>query len=190
MLLSQFQAVGRNLFIRGLVSSHSGNLSIRMGDRMVITRRGSNLGSLGENDLIETGIFKNDRSTPLASVELPVHRTIYRETQAKAIVHAHTTHAIALSFNEKCITSDQLEGLSGLSPVPVLGWDVEVKPGGLADTIAESLKTHRIVIIRGHGSFATGQLLEEALDSTSSLEESCEVLCLLKSIQMKPAASI
>ena len=89
MILSQFQTVGRDLFTKGLVSSHSGNLSIRLGERLIITRRGSRLNCLEENDLIETGLNKNDRNTPLASVELPVHRAIYRETAALAIVHAH-----------------------------------------------------------------------------------------------------
>ena len=86
MILSQFQTVGRDLFARGLVASHSGNLSIRLGDRMIITRRGTMLSCLQESDLIETGITKNDRFTPLASTELPVHRAIYQETSASANV--------------------------------------------------------------------------------------------------------
>ena len=76
MILSQFQSVGRDLFNRGLVSSHTGNLSIRMRNRVIITRRGCRLGCLEEHDLIETGISKNDRFTPLASTELAVHRAI------------------------------------------------------------------------------------------------------------------
>ena len=74
MILSQFQTVGHDLFAGGLVSSNSGNLSIRLGERMIITRRSSRLGCLEEHDLIETGIHKNYRSTPLASTELAVHR--------------------------------------------------------------------------------------------------------------------
>lgn len=62
MILSQFQTVGRDLFARGLVSSHIGNLSIRMGDQIIITRRDSTLNSLEENDLIETGIDKNSHT--------------------------------------------------------------------------------------------------------------------------------
>ena len=59
MILSQFQMVGRELFSQGLVCSHSGNLSLRLGDNLIITRRGSRLGCLEENDLIETGVTKN-----------------------------------------------------------------------------------------------------------------------------------
>jgi len=186
MILLQFQAVGHDLFTMGLVSSHSGNLSIRLGERVIITRRGCRLGCLEEQDLIETGISKNDRSTPLASEELAVHRAIYQETTAQAVVHAHPPHAIALSLTETEIVPNCVEGLSTVGQVPVIGWDVEVRPGGLAHTIAEVLKQHRIVMVRGHGSFATGQLLEEAHNYTTALEESCQVLCLLRSIQVSP----
>jgi L-fuculose-phosphate aldolase len=61
MLLVQFQNIGRDLCNRRLICSRAGSLSIRLRDRLVITRRGSNLGELEENDLIETGIDKNDR---------------------------------------------------------------------------------------------------------------------------------
>ena len=182
MILSQFQVVGRDLFSRGLVSSHSGNLGIRLRERMIITRRGSRLGCLQECDLIETGVNRNDRSTPLASIELAVHRTIYQETQALAIVHAHPPHAIALSLGETEIVPSDAEGLSIVGQVPVLGWNMKVRPGGLADIIAQALKEHRVIMVRGHGSFAVGQLLEEAYNYTTTLEASCEVICLLKSL--------
>ena len=184
MILSQFQTVGRDLFTQGLISSHSGNLSIRLGDRLIITRRGSMLGCLQEADLIETGISKNDRSTPLASNELAVHRTIYQQTPAQAIVHAHSPHAVALSLIETELVPSDAEGLSIIGEVPVLGWHMEVRPGGLADIIARALKQHRIVMVHGHGSFAIGQLLDEAYSYTTALEEGCRITCLLKSLRV------
>jgi L-fuculose-phosphate aldolase len=184
MILAQFQTVGRDLFTKGLVSSHSGNLSIRLGERLIITRRTSRLGCLEEHDLIETGINKNDRNTPLASTELAVHRAIYRQTPALAIVHAHPPHAVALSLTETEIAPIDTEGLSTVGRVPVLGWNMEVKPGGLADIIARALGKHCVIVVHGHGSFAIGQILEEAHNYTAALEESCQVICLLKSLQV------
>jgi L-fuculose-phosphate aldolase len=183
MILTQFQTVGHELFTKGLVSSQSGNLSIRLGERLIITRRNCRLGCLEEHDLIETGINKNDRNTPLASIELPVHRAIYQQTPASAIVHAHPPHAVALSLAETEIVPTNTEGMSLLGKVPVLGWNMEVKPGGLADVIARALKQGRLIMVHGHGSFAIGQLMEEALNYTAALEESCQVICLLKSLQ-------
>jgi len=184
MILSQFQSVGQDLFTQGLVSATSGNLSIRLGDRLIITRRGSRLGCLQENDLIETGISKNDRSTPLASTELNVHRTIYQQTSALAIVHAHPPHAVALSLTDTEIAPSDTDGLLVVKRVPVLGWHMKVRPGGLADIITAALKEKRIVMVHGHGSFAVGQLLEEAYSCTTTLEESCRVTCLLRSLQV------
>ena len=135
--------------------------------------------------MIETGISRNDRNTPLASSELAVHRAIYQETSALAVVHAHPPHAIALSLAETEIVPSDSEGLSTVGPVAVLGWNMEVKPGGLVDIIAQALKRCRIIIVHGHGSFAIGQLLEEAHNCTTALEESCQVICLLNSLAKK-----
>ena len=187
MILSQFQSVGRELFTRGLVSSNSGNLSIRLGERLIITRRSSKLGCIEEHDLIETGISKNDRFTPLASIELAVHRAIYQATPALAIVHAHPPHAVALSLTETEIVPNDTEGLAIVNRAPVVAWHMKVKLGGLADIIAQALKQSRIVLVHGHGSFAIGQLLEEAHNYTTTLEESCQIICLLKSLKVTPA---
>ena len=186
-MLSQFQTVGSDLFARGLVSSRGGNMSIRLGDRIIITRRGSMPNCLQESDLIETGVSRNSRATPLASIELPVHRAIYLATQALAIVHAHPPHAVALSMTDTEIVPSSADSLAELGKIPVVGWNMEVKPGGLADIIAQALKQQRIIMVRSHGSFAIGQLLEEAYNVTTVLEENCRILCLLKSLQIGSA---
>jgi len=187
MILSQFQTVGRDLFTSGLVSSHSGNLSIRLGDRLIITRRGCRLGCLEEHDLIETGISKNDRSTPLASTELPIHRAIYQATPALAIIHAHPPHTTALSLTEIEVVPNCAEHLSMLGRVPVLGWHMEGKLESLTDIVTQALTQRRIVMVHGHGSFAIGQLLDEAYNYITTLEESCQVICLLKSLRASPS---
>jgi len=183
MSVSQFQSIGHDLFVRGLVSSHNGNMSIRSGDRLIITRRGSRMSCLSENDLIETGVNKNDRNTPLASKELVAHRAIYQATPALAIVHAHSPYAIALSLTASEIVPRGAEDLSVIGPVTVLDSQEEVDSANLAGVIAQALKKCHIVMVRGHGSFAIGQLLDEAYNYTTVLEESCQVNCLLRSLQ-------
>jgi len=181
-MLSQFKAVGHALFTQGLVSPYCGNLSIKLGEHLFITHRGSTLGSIGEADLVETGIAKNDRATPLASSELAVHRSIYKNTSALAVVHAHPPYAVALSFIEKEIIPCDMEGRALLPKVLILGQGIAVKAGDLGEEIAETLKQYKVVLVRGHGSFAAGQLLEEAYYYTSVLEQSCRLLYLLKAL--------
>jgi L-fuculose-phosphate aldolase len=185
-MLSQFQAVGQALFTQGLVSPQGGNLSIKLGEHLLITHRGSTLGAIQEGDLVETGISKNDRATPLASKELKVHRCIYENTSALAVVHAHPPYAVALSFTEKEIVPCDVEGRVLLSKVPILSTEVVVQLGELAEEIAKLLGEQKVVLVRGHGSFAVSQLLEEAYYYTAVLEQSCRLLYLLKALRIDP----
>ena len=185
-MLCQFQAIGHDLFTQGLVSCQSGNLSVRFGEQLVITHRGSTLSSINEADLVETGIAKNDRATPLASTELAVHRCIYKKTAALAVVHAHPPYAVALSFVEKEIIPFDAEGKALMSTVPVLGKEITVKAVDLAEEIAEALTRYKVVLVRSHGSFAIGQLLDEAYYYTSVLEQSCRLLYLLRALKVNP----
>jgi len=185
-MLSQFQAVGQALFSQGLVSSQGGNLSVKLGEHLLITHRGSTLGSIQKGDLVETGITKNNRATPLASTELKVHRCIYQSTSALAVVHAHPPYAVALSFTEEEIVPCDLEGRALLSKVPILGKRKVGKPGEFGEDIARLLREHKVVLVRGHGSFAASQLLEEAYYYTTVLEESCRLLYLLKVLGVAP----
>ena len=45
----------------------------------------------------------------------------------------------------------------------------------MANKVAEALRNYKIIMLRGHGSFATGQTLDEAFHWSSTLEESCQI---------------
>jgi L-fuculose-phosphate aldolase len=186
MILSQFQEVGRSLFAQGLVSLQSGNLSIRLGESLFITHRGTMLGSIEKGDLVQTGIVKNGRATPMACSELPVHRSIYQHTPALSVVHAHPPYAVALSFMEEEIIPRDIEGKLLFPKVPVLGKEA-AKTNDLCQEITEVLRQHKVVLLRGHGSFAAGQLLEEACYYTTALEYSCRLLYLLRGLGLFPS---
>lgn len=182
-MIRDFQRIGRDLFQAGINSSHSGNLSVRLGDRLVITRRGSMLGHLEPQDLIETGLDKNDSHITLASTEIGVHRAIYKGTAALAIVHAHPVYATALSLIEDEIIPIDSEGQYLLHKIPVLGAEHTVGSQEVAAKLPEYLKEYKIVMVRGHGSFAVGQLLEEAYQWTSSLENICKIIYLTRTLE-------
>jgi len=188
-MLSQFQAVGQGLFTQGLVSAQGGNLSVKLGEHLVITHRGSPLGSIEEGDLVETGINKNNRATPLASKELEIHRCIYKNTSALAVVHAHPPYAVALSFTGEEIVPCDVEGQALFSRVPILSAEIAVKLEELGSEIARLMGEHKVILVRGHGSFAVSQLLEEAYYYTVVLEQSCRLLYLLKALQVDPGVT-
>lgn len=181
-MLEQFRTIGQDLFASGLITSHGGNMSVRLGDRILITRRGSMLGRLGSQDLIETGLDADDAMVTLASTELVVHRAIYQATSALAIVHTHPIHATALSLVEDAILPVDSEGSYLLHRVPVVATAKTVGSQEVAQVLPPVLRNHKIALLRGHGAFAVGELLEEAYMVSSSLEASARILCLVRTL--------
>ena len=181
-LYEQFREIGRDMYVDRLVSSHGGNLSVRFGDRVIIKRRGAMLGRLKPHDLIETRLDKNDSGVILASTELIVHRAVYQATPALAVVHAHPRIAVAFSLSRDEIVPIDNEGSYLLKKIPVVSVEMASGSTQMAQTIAEALKEYKIVMLRGHGSFAIGQTLDEAFQWTSALEECCQIILAAKQI--------
>ncbi len=181
-IYQQFREIGRDLYVQGLVSSHGGNISIRVGDRVIIKRRGAMLGRLKPHDLVETSIEKNDSGVALASTELLAHRTIYQMTPALAIVHCHPRTAIAFSLSRDEIVPIDNEASYLLKKVPVIWEEFASGTPEMAQHLAKTLQQYKIVFLRGHGSFAIGQTLDEAFHWTSTLEESCQIALYAKLI--------
>ncbi len=170
-----FRDIGRDVFVAGLTSSHGGNMSIRDAERIVITRRGSMLGRLGDDDLVEVGMEPGS-ADERCSRELVVHRAIYAATNARAIVHAHPVHTIARSFTAETITPVDSEGLYVLGEVPVVSAAQTIASAEAGAVLAEALREAPVAVLRTHGPFARGASLEEAFMYVSVLEASAQIL--------------
>lgn len=186
-MIEEFRFVGKKLFEEGLISSHAGNLSIRKGDKIFITRTGSMLSELKEEDIVEVSLESGDPADKEASVELPVHRAVYQKTKALAIVHAHPPYAVALSIQEEKIHPQDAEGRLYMRAIPV----VKAKEAIASEDAIRQLPPifnggYHTCMIRGHGSFAAGETLVEAYKFTSVLASSCRILSILKSQQKPP----
>jgi L-fuculose-phosphate aldolase len=151
------------------------NGSIRLGDCVVIKRRGAQLDRLKPHDLIETCLDKNDSGVALASTELLVHRTVYLNTPALAICHCHPRTAVAFSFSRDELAPIDNEASYLLKKTPVVTEEFASGTPQMANKVAEALKNEKIIMLRGHGSFAIGQTLDEAFHWSSTLEESCQM---------------
>ncbi|MDF1534926.1 MAG: class II aldolase/adducin family protein [bacterium] len=175
-LTGEFSRVGRILFQAGLNNSHSGNMSVRLGDRVVITRRGAMLGELAGDDLVQVGLAVDDSGIALASTEVGVHRAIYAATSHLAVVHTHPRAATALSMTRDHIVPVDDEGRYYFKRVPVLSVAASIGSVDLERELPALLKDFPIVMVRGHGAFAVGGNLEEGLQITHALEWSCDIL--------------
>jgi L-fuculose-phosphate aldolase len=170
-----FDMVGKHLVRSGLNTSHSGNISIRSGGKIIIKRRVGMLGNLKPEDLVETSLEEEDSGSLLASTELGVHRAIYLQTDAMAVIHAHVPYCVTLSLIEDEITCIDAEGFALYKKIPII--DVEIPAGAYytEKAVPPVLKNYPFVIVRGHGIFAKGMTLEDALQYVTGAEQSAHI---------------
>ncbi|MFW6040928.1 MAG: aldolase [Thermoplasmatota archaeon] len=182
-IYEEIKKYGQFLENRGLnLSSHSGNISVRRGDRIFIKRRGAMMGDLEKQDIVETGVEEDDSGVIIASTEIGVHRAIYQDTSALAIVHAHTPHAIALSLVKDEIVPIDDEGRYHLKKVPVLDVKESIGSKEVEKKLPKILKDYNAAIVKGHGTFAHGELLEEAYNWVTVVESICQLIYLVKNL--------
>ena len=169
---------GKDLRADGLVTSHGGNVSARRPrGGAIISATGAMLGRLTDDLLVavEAGGELREPDAAAPSSDTAVHLAIYEAcVDAGAVVHAHPVHAIALAYGRDAIDPANLEGRLFLGSVPVL----EVEWEASAQPVADALREHPIVVVRGHGSYARGADVWDALRVTSALEEAARILAL------------
>jgi len=165
---------GKKLVEHGLVESHFGNISVRIGSKMLITKSGAPLDEINENSVVEVDIDKPGSFDGIASSETIVHRTIYKNTSALAVIHAHPSFAVIESLLVKdVIVPINIEGQHFLHEIPVVKGDTA--SAELAENTAWALRDHKGVIVYSHGTFAIGKTLEEAYFVTALMEQSCKL---------------
>ena len=143
-----FDKVGKALVMRNLETSHSGNISIRSGGKIIIKKRAAMLGWLEPDDLIECSLEEEDSSSLLASTELGVHRAIYRETDAMAIIHAHSPYSVVLGMIEDEVTCIDAEGIFMYKKIPVVELDVPAGASEAAEKVPPVLKNYLVVVLK------------------------------------------
>jgi L-fuculose-phosphate aldolase len=168
----QFKIVGKVLTDHRYNTSHSGNISMRAGGKILIKRRGAMLGFLEPEDIIETDLYKADSGIMLSSTETDVHRQIYLNTDAMAVIHAHNPFCVILSLIEDEITCLDAEGIYTYRRIPVIEVENPAGPTDAAREVPKVLKNYSIVVVRAHGVFAKGNTLLDALQNITGAEQS------------------
>jgi L-fuculose-phosphate aldolase len=138
---------------------------------MLITRRSASKGIPTDDDMVVTSIGAEDDNALLASSAMEIHRAIYKRTDAGAVIHAHPSKTVSLSFFLDEITPLDENGLLYLGPrvsvvaAPTLfGWNLA------AEDMAQRLVDGRVVVEKWHGTFAKGADLTEAFHRTRAVE--------------------
>jgi len=171
-------AAGRRLAERGLVVSTAGNLSVRCGDRVLVTPTGGDLGRLTPDMITVVGAADgavcDGRFVPTS--ELPLHLAVYRSTAAGAIAHAHAPASIAVGCTRDELpavhyATVQLGGVVRVAPYATFG------SAELAANVVAALAGRHAALLRNHGSVACGDDVQQACERLELVEWLAEVYC-------------
>ncbi|MBC7079192.1 MAG: aldolase [Methanothrix sp.] len=169
---------GKKLVEQGLTGSRFGNISVLTEDGIIITCTGSMLDDIDERQVVLVERDGECADDSLASCETPVHRAIYRSTDARAVIHTHSPYAVALSLLEDVVMPIDSEGIAFLGEMPVV--DGQFGSEKLASAVSDALMDHRACIARGHGVFAKGGDLRDAYITASMAEHSSKIRYLVR----------
>ena len=164
--LDELVQYARRLTADGLVVGTAGNISIRLGDEIVITPTSIPYERIERDDLCVLGV--DGRRRP--SSETRLHTRIYETTDAAAVVHTHSPFATTLA----CVV-DVLPAIHysihrfGGDTIPVVEYEL-FGSQALADRVALAVRDRRGVLLRNHGAATYGSSLREAYDLTVLLE--------------------
>jgi L-fuculose-phosphate aldolase len=157
----------------GLVVGTAGNVSVRIGDDMLITPRGCTLGEVEPGDCVRVRLIDGAVVQALAglapSSETPLHRAVYAACDAGAIVHTHSHFATVLStlvdeLPAVHYATTAFGGRVRVAPYATFGTDE------LAANVAEALRGRRAALLANHGAVVTGDTAASAVELARQLE--------------------
>ena len=179
---------GRSLFERGLTPGSSGNISVRLDDGgWLVTPTNASLGFLDPARLSQLDANGRLVSGDAPTKEVPLHTALY-ETRgaARAVVHLHSTHAVAVSMLTEI---DPRAALPPMTPYYLMKCGATAlvpyyRPGdpAVADAIKGLARKYSSVLLANHGPVVAGDTLEAAVFAMEELEETARLYLLLRGL--------
>jgi ribulose-5-phosphate 4-epimerase/fuculose-1-phosphate aldolase len=179
---------GRSLFERGLTPGSSGNISVRLDDGgWVVTPTNASLGFLDPANLARLDPGGRQMGGDKPTKEIPLHAALYdSRLGARAVVHLHSTHAVAVTLLPEI---DAANALPPLTPYFVMKCGSVAmlpyyRPGdpAVADAIRGLAGRHSSVLLANHGPVVAGDTLEAAVFAMEELEETAKLYLLLRGL--------
>jgi len=158
-----------------LSTLRSGNVSLRYKNGFLITPSGVKYSLLKVDDIVFVSLDgKFDETKNKPSSEWRFHRDIYSsKNEANAIVHAHSTHATAVSAHNKDVPAfHYMVALAGGNDLKCAKY-ATFGTQELSDNIINALKNRKACLMSNHGQVAFGDNLEQAFELAQEVENIC-----------------
>jgi L-fuculose-phosphate aldolase len=170
-----------SLYDRNLIVSSGGNVSLRQGDKMYITRTGATLGTIQTSELVEVQVGDGTvTGEGKPSKELGFHLGMLRaHPEMHAVIHVHPTAVVAYSARYPT------PGLFALPPtnagfyvragqVPLLPY-FHSGSEELHEAVTRLAVDFTVIALAIHGLIVARPTLQKALNVVEEIEQNCEI---------------
>lgn len=184
--------LGASFFRRGLTFGRTGNLSAVGEDGVILmTPTGVSLERLQPEALSRVSVDGHHVGGPPPTKEAFLHLAVYRaRPSARAVVHTHSTHTVAVSCMRGVDRSNALPNLTAyyamrVGSLPMLPYHApgDERLGALAELTAAR---HHALLLANHGAVVAGADLASAADALEEIEETAKLYLLLQGHAVAP----
>lgn len=179
-------AGGRRLGARGLIVAAEGNLSVRIGDRLLVTPSGRRKDELEADDLL---LVPADPSAPAVDPDRPdlrptsdlaIHRAAHAaRPDIRAVAHAHLPASLALTLAGEVPDPTILPETGLLLPrlpfLPLMAMGSRALADAIGAALSDPGAPADAVLLERHGAVAVGATVESAVDRLELVELLCRV---------------
>ena len=186
---------GVRLGARGLIVAAEGNLSIRLGDQLLVTPSGRRKDELTVEDLLLIPLDPaaaeaipparhgtgSGNSAPRPSSDIAVHRAVYlARPDVRAVAHAHLAASLGLTIAGERPNPDDLPETRLLLPrvpfVPLLPMGSPEIAAAVATALTEPPEPFATAVLQErHGAVTVGLTLDSAVDRLELVDLLCRV---------------
>jgi ribulose-5-phosphate 4-epimerase/fuculose-1-phosphate aldolase len=186
---------GVRLGARGLIVAAEGNLSIRLGDQLLVTPSGRRKDELSPDDLLLVPLDPDPKSggergggaghgagsDPRPSSDIAVHRAVYRaRPDVRAVAHAHLAASLGLTIAGERPNPDDLPETRLLLPrlpfVPLLPMGSPEIAAAVAAALTEGPEPFATAVLQErHGAVTVGTTMEAAVNRLELVDLLCRV---------------
>ena len=180
--------LARSMFDRGLTGGSTGNISSRTPDGgLLVSPTGTSFGRLDPARLSRFDAEGRHVDGDKPTKEMPLHSAFYdTRSQAGAVVHLHSCHAVALSMMPDVDKDDFLPpltpyGIMQLGRVTLLPF---FRPGdpAMGEAVRGLAGKRSAVMLANHGPVVAGRDVEAACNAIEELEATARLAMLTRGL--------
>ncbi len=177
-LRQEIVRVCRMLHQKNYLAGTDGNVSVRLGDQVLVTPSGVNKGMMEEDQVITVDLKgRLLAGTGRPTSELRMHLLVYElRPEAGAVVHAHLPYATACTLAGISLLEPILpEVVITLKGIPTAAYatpGTEEVPKAIRDFIQE----FDAILLSRHGAITVGQDVMDAYNKMEKLEHTARVV--------------